>query len=239
MCNYNAGDRVAKSTDALNRFIESNQMELHFIDNASRDRSYENVKCKCKQKILLDHNIGKAAAINHLVSLAEIPDDGIILLIDSDIEVIPNDFASKLEEAWKRCKGQVSAIICMQSGNSLHRRKLEFFNISPGISTFFPIEGYGHGIAGGAMSVISSAFKSVGGFNMKTGANGNPSIYGSNDGLLMLSLWNKLQKPVCVIKELEVYHPPEPDSNYQKWKDGVHQEHAKFGHAVTDKGFYS
>lgn len=241
MCNYNAGDRVTHSTESLKPFIDSNQMKLHFIDNNSKDGSELNVVCDCERFEVLPSNIGKAAAINALVEAAKLSDDDIMLLIDSDIKIENPNFAALLEDSWKTLSSMVSAIVCMQTGNSLHRREIDFISLQPRLnaSAFFPAEGYGYGIAGGAMSVRYKDFKSVGGFNMRTGANQTPSIYGSNDGLLMLSLWNYSRKPICVIKELQVFHPPEPDKAYQQWKDSIHQEHARFGHAVTSKGFYS
>ena len=163
-----------------------------------------------------------------------------MLLLDSDIclDTLTPDFTDILENTWKILETECSAIVCMQSGNTLHKRDMDFIQFVPGMSVFFPCEGYGYGIAGGAMSVKYRDFKKVNGFRTDTGANGKPSLYGSNDGRLTLDLWNTTKKPICVVKELQVYHPPEPDKKYQEWKNKVQQEHLQYGHALTERGFY-
>jgi len=122
-------------------------------------------------------------------------------------------------------------MVCTQTGNSLFKRNFKWTDSEKGFQYFVPPEGYGHGIAGGAIIVPYKNWTAVNGYKEGIG------IYGGNDGNLTLSLFNKTKKPISVIKDLVVFHFPEDSKEYQQWKDNQHQSIIKTGKS-DNKGFY-
>lgn len=241
ICNYNAGKHLGQCLNSVEQNIIP-EVHISVVDNNSIDSSVEliNSKLFINQKILLDKNIGKAAAINTLIKNLNtaMTDDDLIFSLDSDIKLISPDFFKNVLHIWSVVKGKVSCLVCNQVGNSLFKRKFQWTNSKKGFHYFAPSEGYGAGIAGGALIIPYSNWKKIGGYRMNRGKDGKPALYGGIDGGALLDLFRVTKLPICVIKELEVYHPPEENKGYQKWKDKVHEEHRTFGRMVSDEEFF-
>lgn len=243
-CSYNQINHTKRSVESILSAIEATRacpIEYNIIDNNSKDGSQEFL-LKHSNKIninLNNKNMGKAVATNIAIKEAakRLNKDSVLFLVDSDIRLTDLNFFNEFLEIWSKIKTQVSAIVCNQDGNSLMKRDF-VWRESKDFSYFVPSEGYGSGIAGGAMFVPYEYWLKVKGYRENTGPKCTPSIYGSNDGLLMLDLWTKTLKPITIIKDLEVYHPFEENKDYQKWKIMQHNALKENGHSVATKGFF-
>lgn len=246
ICNYNAGMHLQNCLESISKNAMPD-VRVSIFDNASIDG---NINAIGKFQIsglmgitvrINEVNVGKAVALNSLVSELEchLHDDDLIFSLDSDISLVSEDFFQRAIDIWKIIGDKVSCMVCRQSGNSLFRREI-FYQDSPigNFGYFAPKEGYGAGIAGGAMFIPYRHWKTVGGYDITKGADGKAALYGGHDGNLMLNLYRKTNLPVCVIRELEVFHPPEENMDYQKWKDSIHDEHRKFGRMVSTEEFF-
>ena len=239
-CNYN---QVEHLKDSMSSILKQKNENVKYIIVDNKSKNSEEIK-----KILflnaadltdyecLPNNIGKARAINNAVNaISDIKDDDLILLLDSDISLVTENFFDKVEEVWTAFKDKVSCLVCTQTGNSLCKREWCWRKSTSGIEYFVPSEGYGYGIAGGGMITSFRNWKTVGGFRINNGTN----IYGNNDGPLMVDLFRKTGKPICVINDLKVFHPFDENNNdYQKWKDRQHQSIIRTGKTSDSNGFY-
>ena len=257
-CNYNANDRLQPAIESWAQsagFMQNanvGKVSLYITDNNSKDGSKDYLTNLSKNpdprfdscKIFLnDVNCGKAKAVNEMAKIAlQDANSTLLMLIDSDIRICqPEMLAIACEIGWVT-KDKVSAMVCWQTGNSLFKRHFQWTKTVkenlPEFNYFVPNEGFGSGIAGGAMFLWNQDWINVGGFRENMGKDKKPSIYGSNDGCLLFDAFSRTNRPIMVIKELEVYHPPEVDLKYQAWKDSLHREHIQYGHSITEKGFF-
>lgn len=241
ICNYNAGNKLKQTLDSLNQCLSyptCQNVYISVVDNASKDNYLEILQpFNSALTILNKSNIGKAKALNNLIkqysdSTQHIEDDDLIMSLDSDIYITQASFFDTLQSIWSILKEKVSCLVCFQTGNSLFKRKFEWTDSKKGFNYFCPSEGYGAGIAGGAIIIPYKYWKLVNGYDE------NKGIYGSNDGNLLYGLYNKTKKPICVIKELEVFHSHEENLDYQKWKDEAHKQQVIYGKCMSNGGFY-
>jgi glycosyltransferase involved in cell wall biosynthesis len=239
ICNYNAATKLERTLLSIKdcKAITPN-INVAIVDNASKDGSKAIIDKLPPDYILLNGtNTGKAVAMNGLIKeysegFCHIEDDDLIMSLDSDIYLTQPTFFNTLSTIWSILHDKVSCLVCFQIGNSLFKRQFEWTESKKGFNYFCPKELYGYGIAGGAIIIQYKYWKAVGGYSEGKG------IYGGNDGTLLKMLSDYMHKPICVIKELEVYHAPEDNMTYQAWKDMVHQEHLKSGKSAIIKGFY-
>jgi len=235
ICNYNAGNKLKDTLDSISKAKKNHNINVVVFDNASKDNSKD---------IIIDHkiinhsyispkNVGKARAINYIVSkiLTNISDDDLIFSLDSDIYLIEEDFFDKTIKYWKLLKNHVSCLICWQEGVSLYRRQLKFQKYNK-LEYFVPSEGYGYGIAGGAMLIPYKNWKAVNGYRENCG------LFGGDDGNLTLDLFRTIKKPICVVKNLRVFHPGDNNIEYRKWKDEALIQQIKNGKCLKNKGFF-
>jgi len=239
-CNYNAWPHVEASVEAsvaAKTEYEScglGNVEIVYRDNGSIDPSRTFIESTAFLGVhpILGANIGKAKGINEIVKSREGSYD-VIVSLDSDMKIDnPHEFFFDMDKAFSKFGSKVSAIIAWQTGNSLFKRKFAWTDTPCGLSYFAPKEGYGHGIAGGCIAVSAADWKAAGGYDENRG------VYGSNDGQLMLRLYRQTNKPICVIKQLATFHPPEKDPEYGKWKEERQQEQLKYGKCMSSVGFY-
>ncbi len=242
ICNYNASTHLQTVFDSIkeNRknLKEDLKVKVSVVDNASKDGSQTILK-RFQDEGLIDTlvlseaNVGKAIAIDRLVFEAGkngLKDDDLVFSLDSDISLIADDFFTKLDDIWTKVAGKVSCIVCQQLGNSLFKRKMNWRNSGKGFDYF--ADPYGEGIAGGAIIVPFRHWKMVNGYDTSRG------LYGGNDGQMMLNLHRMLNMPVCVIRDLTVFHPYEENLNYIVWKKEAHKQQMSHQKCIFSKGFY-
>ena len=239
-CNYNAWPHVEASVvaslDAKKAYEDSNSgtVDIVYKDNGSTDQSREFLE-SCERRgigTIIGANIGKARAVNDIVKSREGTYD-VVVSLDSDMKFEdPSSFFFNLEKTFVKFGKKISCAVAWQTGNSLFKRKFEWTPTPVGISYFAPKEGYGYGIAGGCLAVSASDWKTVEGYDENRG------IYGANDGNLLLRLFRMTNRPICVVKELETYHPPEKDRAYGKWKEDRQKEQMNYGKCLSSVGFY-
>ena len=239
-CNYNAWPNVEASVvaslDAKAAYESSGSgtVDIVYKDNGSVDESREFLE-SCAHRgmdVIIGANIGKARAINDIVKSREGKYD-VIVSLDSDMKFEdPRSFFFNLEKTFHKFGNKISCAVGWQTGNSMFRRKFEWIQTPSGISYFAPKEGYGYGIAGGCIAVSAEDWKTCEGYDESRG------IYGSNDGIIMLKLFRRTNRPICVVRELVTYHPPEKDEAYKKWKDDRQKEQMNYGKCMSSVGFY-
>jgi len=238
ICNYNARDKLKETLDSVYKAKPlDNDTKVSIVDNNSQDGSVDVIKEYSFLDLVLyrDTNVGKAIAINELVKqtndIMKIKDDDLIFSLDSDITLVTDNFFKRVMEIWPVMEKHVSCLVCTQTGNSLCKRSFEWTDSNKGFHYFVPSEGYGFGIAGGAMITPYKYWKKIGGYREQLG------IYGGNDGNALLDLYTKISKPITVIKDLEVFHFEEENKEYQKWKDDQHQSMLSIGRSFS-AGFF-
>lgn len=238
MCNYNKLEEMKKSISSIKEQFNDN-VKLLIVDNTSVDGSIDWLKNnKNIDKVILNkYNKGKAKAINNLIKETDkeigIDNDDLIFNLDSDISIISDNFFEKVEDIWRIVSEKVSCLVCIQDGNNLFKRNFHFNHSSIGnFDYFIPSEGFGIGIAGGAMITSYKNWKSVSGYREDRG------LYGFNDGGLLLDLYQKTQKPICVIKNLKVFHPFETNEEYKRWKEMAQNQQINFNKCTEEKGFF-
>lgn len=236
-CNYNSGKHIEEQIQSLVKQKNKN-FRYTIIDNDSRDSSYEYIK---QNKIDLpsysiifnEKNIGKAKAINDVISNDKhIKDGDIVFSLDSDISLISDEYITLIYDIWNLYESKVSCLVGSQSCNSLFKRQIKYNISKNGYEYFVPQEGYGNGIAGGALITSYENWKLIGGYDTTKG------IYGSVDGIGLLKLYTQTKKPICVINNLMVYHPDDDDIGYREWKDKVQHQQLTIGKCIEEKGFY-
>lgn len=238
-CNYNIKENILKDNILNNQKIINNSRNILYsiIDNNS---TIEKTDFKAISNIIyisLNKNIGKAKALNLLVNKLNdkylISDNDLIFSLDSDIKITNPNFFSIVKNCYKLFeKDKISCLVCSQVGNSLFKREINYLEFNKEFSYFLPEEGFGYGIPGGGLLTTFKNWKLVGGYDERKG------IYGSNDGTLFVNL-NKITKlPICVIKELEIFHPFEDDTKYKEWKEKAHKQQLTYGRCIEEKGFY-
>ena len=243
ICNYNAATKLKQTLDSIyppnpEDISQIPTINVAIVDNASKDNSKEIItNFGPSYSLFSPTNIGKAKALNQLVKEYSernggIEDDDLIISLDSDIYLTQFTFFDTLRVIWSILQDKVACLVCFQIGNSLFKRQFNWTQSKKGFSYFCPSEGYGSGVAGGAVIMPYKYWKAVKGYTEDRG------IYGSNDGLLLLKLWNHTNKPICVVKELEVYHAHEDNMTYEAWKQIAQQEQLKHGKCLASKGFY-
>ena len=241
MCNYNAGNKLRDSLESIKAQTNLDNAKIWLIDNASKDDPQQILKdYPFVNSIILQKNIGKAAALNLLVSkIPDITRYDILINLDSDIVLTKPDFLDSVKRIWELAKTKVSCLVCFQTGNSLFARQFAWTASASGDFNYFcPKEGYGKGIAGAGLIMEYDSWSKVGGYVSDCAINGTSPIYSTDDGFLMVKLWRIANLPICVVKELEIYHPPEENADYQNWKNKVHQEVIKHGKVLTTSGFF-
>ena len=243
-CSYNQHDKSKKCIDILKEQKKKSKSNvfLHFIDNNSKDKSNELiVSSKLDDTYCSDLNLGKAKALNYLVQKYDIDygfsKDDLIFSLDSDIQLHSDNFFDGITRIWNKVKDQVSCIVCNQSGNSLTKRSFEWRE-GKDIKYYIPCEGYGNGIAGGALITSIDNWKLIKGYRENLGLNGGPNKYGGADGNIMLDLYTKTTKPIMICENLTVYHPEENNKKYQKWKNKQHKELLQHGHVLSNDEFF-
>ena len=229
---------MRESIKSIENNINGN-VSCAIYDNASKDGSRDYLigqdGCNGFDFWCNETNIGKAKALNWLVDnrFDNIKDDDLIFSLDSDLRLVTEKFFDKVQSIWDVIGNKVSCIVCKQTGNSLYKRNIAYRHSDTGNFNYFvPEEGYGHGVAGGALIVPYKYWKQVGGYNEDNG------LYGGNDGNLMLRLFQDTGKPICVIEDLRVFHPFEDNKEYQAWKDTAHQQQMVHGKCIESKGFF-
>ena len=246
ICNYNAAYKMRQSIDSI-LLQQANDVLIGVVDNASKDDSRELLEGPLNEDVdcllLNDVNVGKAIAMNTLVKTAidkfNLQDDDLIFSLDSDIKLNALNFFTNMKEIWTILSKHVSCLVCTQSGNNLSKRQFEWTDSKKSFHYFVPKEGYGYGIAGGAVITSIANWKLINGYRENMGKDKKQAaLYGGMDGWLLYDLFTSTHKPICVIKELEVFHFDEENKEYQKWKNQVHLEHQKFGFSKTTKGFF-
>jgi len=238
-CNYNAWPHVESSITASlvakTEYEASGlgSVEVVYRDNGSVDQSRSFIEASSTSGIhsILGANVGKARGVNEIVKSRDGSFD-VVVSLDSDMKIDdPSKFFFDMDKTFHIFKDKVSAIVGWQTGNSLFKRKFVWNDTKYGLSYFAPKEGYGCGIAGGCIAVSADDWKAVGGYEDR-------GIYGSNDGSIMLRLYRHTNRPVCVIRQLSAFHPPEKDPEYGKWKEERQQEQLKYGKCMSSVGFY-
>lgn len=241
MCNYNAGNKLRDSLESIKAQTSLDKAKIWLIDNGSRDNPQEIIKdYPFVNSIILEKNIGKAAALNLLVSkIPDITRYDILMNLDSDIVLTKPDFLDSVIRIWNTAKTKVACLVCFQTGNSLFVRKFAWTSSASGDFHYFcPSEGYGKGIAGAGIIMEYESWTKVGGYVTNCAINETSPIYSTDDGFLMVKLWRATGMPICVVKELEIYHPSEDNKDYQNWKNRIHQEVIKHGKVLTTSGFF-
>lgn len=245
ICNYNAGKFLHNTFDALRKCDRKNTA-IRLIDNASIDFSELLIAKEIDEMCTTDpvlttanfkrNNIGKSKAINEEVKKFSdctiINKSDLIFSMDSDLQILNPNFFTEVERIWNLVHNRVSCLVCWQEGNSLYKREICFYDSGKGFNYFVPKEGYGHGIAGGGIITNKENWDLVGGYRENCG------LFGGDDGFLMLDLYNKTNKPICVIKELNVFHPFNDDIKYRAWKDKCLTQQVQLGKCIEEKGFY-
>lgn len=242
-CNYNVKD--------LTNIIESNKKIINnssnilysIIDNNS---TVEKTDFKSISNIIyvsLNKNIGKAKAINLLVNKLNekyvIKDDDLIFSLDSDITITNPNFFKILEECYKLFdKNKICCLVCNQIGNNLTKRNLAFLNFNNIFNYFIPSEGFGYQIAGGGIIIPYKHWKAIKGYDETLGVNKTANIYSGADGRIMYNIFMKTDLSICLIKELEVFHPFDTDEGYKKWKEQQHKDMLTYGYTTAVNGFY-
>lgn len=257
-CNYNALHNLKPALESwavAAEFMQKSKVgpvRLYLTDNNSKDGSKEfltefskkpDTRFTSCQIFLNEINSGKSKAVNEMSKIAlQSANSTLLFLLDSDISICHPEMLAIASEIAELTSDKVSSLVCWQTGNSLFARKFSWTNSIkaniPPFSYFVPKEGFGVGIAGGAMFMWDKNWKNIGGFRENMGNNGKSAIYGAADGCLLFDSFSITNKPIMVIKELEVYHPPEIDIKYQEWKKQLHKEHIINGHAITERGFF-
>lgn len=236
-CNYNVKNLKKIIDNNKNIIGKDNNILYSIIDNCSL---IEKTDFKSISNIIymsLSKNIGKAKATNLLIDKLNekylIGDNDLIFSLDSDISLNNPNFFKVLHNCYKLFENnKISCIACYQVGNSLFKRDINFLNYKDEFNYFIPSEKFGYGIPGGGLITTYKNWKLVKGYSENRG------IYGSNDGTFFLNASNITGYPICVIKELEIFHPFEDDIKYKEWKETAHKQQNKYGKCVEEKGFY-
>lgn len=247
ICNYNAGKKFDDCINSVVKYGICNSIAV--FDNGSTEdikKSGYDANSICERygitnlRIPSDYghterNIGKARGLNHLVDEFG-KNNKIILSIDSDITLTNPDFYKTLITVDKYIGEKVSCFIGNLGKTYVSKRNWNWRDVklddNMSFRYFVPEEGYGCGIAGGCIAVRYDHWKTIGGYVTKNG------LYGGNDGNMMLNLHQKTKLPICVIKEMSVYHPEETDKGYMKWKKKAHDDQINYGKCLTQKGYY-
>lgn len=241
ICNYNAMPHLENCLNSID-----SSLPTFIYDNASIDMSVEYLKTqqnKFKNIELSTKNVGKALAINNMVradnNMNIIDDDDLIFSIDSDLTIQkPDEFYPLMNKVWNTFKDKISCIATWQIGHNVFTRNIEWTQHPDGFHYYMPLLN-GDGIPGGAISIPYKYWKIFNGYRENTGYNRKSTIYGGEDGYLLVDLYDKIKLPICVIKELVVYHPYEDNIDYAKWKIKMCNEINIHGHTVTSGEYFN
>ena len=239
--NYNAGEALAETLNSIYRNMEkADNVLVSVVDNDSIDMSKVlllNNKDLLEKIVFNPINVGKARAANELIRdlvfspYIRIHDEDLIFSLDSDLRLESPDFFNTIKKVWKDIGTSVSCLVCAQVGNSLMKRDLKFNKTSSGYTYFIPEEGYGHNVAAGAVIVPYKYWQKVGGYSER-------GLYGGDDGPLLRNLFKVTKKPICVVKDLTVFHPYDTNLEYKQWKEKCFNQQRKFGKCVETRGFF-
>jgi len=251
MACYHKVEELANCLDVLMQNARAEQFdEIRIYNNGSE---HEGTKVLEKYTLLMgvkeirsvthfgSENIGKAKAINKLVNGFKddngdveppIPDDDIICVIDSDIQVRQPGTLERLRgfiEKYPDC-----IIVPEHEGARAHSYKeqdvLGVMQYDPAVPHAVITVNKGNMVAGACMTLKAGLFKSLGGFD-------ETSIYGGNEA----GLWRKYSQThpegnICVLVDTKVFHPEEKDIGYQEFKRRCQREIRL--HGKSDRGGY-
>lgn len=226
-CNYNEGKTGNLEKHLIS--LKNNKLDntiISIVDNNSKDNSKEIIKNFIDNKtlnfaFLQKENKGKAVAFDELVSFLEtkykIEDDDLIIHMDSDIELLTNDWLKRVIEICNTYKYQFGcmAFPCFDFTisnnknnywpNGIHPYKQELLNDD---SVYFlnskDIPGY-------TLAIPYKIQKSINGYETKF-------KYGADDACLILKINKGLKLPIIVSNKTVVNHPECKDKEYQKYK---------------------
>ena len=245
-CNYNAGSNAQLAFYSLLSSIESSPVETIYsiIDNKSSDYEItwlksEEIKYPNVNFIFNDFNMSKAKALNKLFKLTDekykFADEDLIMSIDSDIKIETPDqinFFEKVLSAYNILQEHISCLVFNQSGHSLIKRQMNFIKYKDMFEYFVPCEGYGNGVAGGALLISVKNWKQISGYRENMG------LYGGDDAYIMVDCFQQIRKPICVLNCPKVYHPFPTNDKYEEWKQKCFKQQLSLGKCVEEKGFF-
>lgn len=234
---------------------EKDYLSINFVDNGSGPEVMDELnafRSKYPDNVgvvlSLANNIGKAKACNKLARYLDIQSEDIVVSMDGDLIIRQPSgrFFETGEDillfgAYTGCSlcpkkeehKAPAVVVAYQTGNSRHMFKEDWHvpDNDPDLGVHTRSD-TGFGVAGGCFFVMGGLWNKVGGYRSSVG------LYGGDDGFFLLDAAVASKKPVWVLKNLVVEHPPEEDAEYAQWKQTVFEQQLKHGRCLMHKGFY-
>lgn len=224
--------RIEKTKRSLNSIISSLSLSSHDVvlyigDNNSPQEMKEWLRSLASNKVSIyfsEKNVGKAAIINHLHSIARKCD--YVVSIDSDM-VVPEEQQKKwldtmVDALNKTAVGMIATHQlegCCHVMNTMTERSISGYKLllSNG------------GIAGGCIMMPTPYFDAIKGYHVL-------DVYNGDDALIMRKTREMLRKNVAILPEVALIHPHEDNKAYQQWK--LSKAYGKLPNGPNTKGFF-
>jgi hypothetical protein len=205
--NNNYGDRLTES------LLSINKTEDTYVTLANNNPDAYNLSISQNFSEKIDNTINsvaessKSILINQAISSVDIKPNDLIFVLDGDIKLLSYQFFNSLYEISQKILKELSCIICYHK--NYYKVNINYkWQRYKGYTCYIPMDGYGLGVAGGAIATYYKNWAKINGYRENID---NPY---ECDSFLMYDLYRDGLNPVCLVRDLCVFQPVNNEKMY-------------------------